>query len=59
MRTRRELNHCIDQGAPFLTGAAVSDLLEVPVGTTHLSSLHMPLHEWSPAPEGGAIESAA
>jgi hypothetical protein len=28
VRTRRELNHCIEQHAPFLTGEAVTDLLE-------------------------------
>ena len=55
VRTRRELNHCVDLGAPFMTGAAVSDLLETPVGTMHLSSLHLPMHEWSPAP----LETAA
>ncbi|CAN5474207.1 hypothetical protein BH10PSE4_BH10PSE4_26580 [soil metagenome] len=59
VRTRRELNHCLDLAAPFLTGAAVTDLLETPVGTTHLSSLHLPMHEWSPAPERGAVATAA
>lgn len=59
VRTRRELNHCLDQGAPFLTGAAVSDLLEAPVGTTYLSSLHLPMHEWSPTPERDPVETAA
>ena len=59
VRTRRELNHCLDHGAPFLTGAAVTDLLETPVGTAHLSSLHLPMHEWSPAPERGAVATAA
>ena len=59
VRTRRELNHCIDQGAPFVTGAAVCDLLEAPVGTTHLSSLHLPMHEWSVAIEEGPSSSAA
>jgi hypothetical protein len=59
VRTRRELNHCVDLGAPFMTGAAVSDLLETPVGTMHLSSLHLPMHEWSPTPEPGSVETAA
>jgi hypothetical protein len=59
VRTRRELNHCLDNGAPFVTGAAVCDLLEAPVGTTHLSSLHLPMHEWSVEIEDGPSSSAA
>lgn len=59
VRTRRELNHCLDQGAPFLTGAAVSALLEAPVGPSHLSSLNLPMHEWSPVAERDRVETAA
>ena len=60
LRTRRELNHCIDRSVPFLSGAAVTDLLEAPVGATHLSSLNLPLREWSSSPpDRRAIESAA
>uniref|UniRef100_B0SWY2 Uncharacterized protein n=1 Tax=Caulobacter sp. (strain K31) TaxID=366602 RepID=B0SWY2_CAUSK len=58
VRTRRELNHCIDLDAPFVSGAAVSDLLEAPVGTPHLSSLHLPMHEWSRDPEQDTVKAA-
>lgn len=47
VRTRRELNHCLDQGVPFVTGTAVTELLEEPVGVNHLPSLNLPLHDWS------------
>lgn len=47
LRTRRELNACIDQRAPFLSGPAITDLLEAPTPTTACSSLHLPLHDWS------------
>jgi hypothetical protein len=57
--TRRELNHCLDQGAPFMTGPAVTDLLEAPVGATQLSSLHLPLHDWSVLPDDGPVASVA
>ncbi len=47
LRTRRELNACIEQKAPFLSGPAVTDLLETPTPITPCSSLHLPLHDWS------------
>jgi hypothetical protein len=47
LRTRRELNACIEQRAPFLSGPAVTDLLEAPTAVTPCSSLHLPLHDWS------------
>jgi len=59
VRTRRELNHCIEQHAPFVTGPAVTDLLEKPVGATQLPWLNLPLHDWSVAPEVGAVSSVA
>jgi hypothetical protein len=59
VRTRRELNHCIDQEAPFLTGAAVTDLLEAPVGSASLPSLHLPMHDWSTFPDNGPMSSVA
>jgi hypothetical protein len=59
VRTRRELNHCLDQGAPFMTGPAVTDLLEKPVGATQLSSLLLPLHDWSVMPDDAPVSSAA
>jgi hypothetical protein len=58
VRTRRELNHCIEQHAPFVTGQAVTDLLEKPVGAVQLPWLNLPLHDWSVAPETGAAASA-
>ena len=47
VRTRRELNACIEQGAPFLTGSAITDLLEAPAAVLPCSHLHLPLHDWS------------
>jgi hypothetical protein len=59
IRTRRELNHCIDLGMPFMTGEAVTDLLEQPVGAAQLPWLNLPLHDWSVAPEAGVVSSVA
>jgi len=59
VRTRRELNHCIEQQAPFLTGEAVTDLLEKPVGATHLPWLNLPMHDWSMTPEIAPVSSVA
>jgi hypothetical protein len=59
VRTRRELNHCIEQHAPFISGQAVTDLLEKPVGAVQLPWLNLPLHDWSVAPEIGAVSSVA
>jgi hypothetical protein len=59
VRTRRELNHCIDQEVPFLTGAAVTDLLEAPIGSARLPSLHLPMHDWSTFPDGSPVSSVA
>lgn len=47
IRTRRELNACVAQGAPFLTGSAITDLLEAPAAVLPCSNLHLPLHDWS------------
>jgi hypothetical protein len=49
IRTRRELNACVEQGAPFLSGPAITDLLEAPTPVIACSSLHLPLHDWSQA----------
>lgn len=46
VRNRRELNACIDAGVPFLTGAAVTDLLETPTPVVECHPLHLPLHAW-------------
>jgi hypothetical protein len=59
VRTRRELNHCIEHNAPFLTGPAVTDFLEKPVGATQLPWLNLPLHDWSAPPEIGPLSSVA
>jgi hypothetical protein len=59
VRTRRELNSCIDQEVPFLTGAAVTDLLEAPIGSARLSSLHLPMHDWSTFPDDAPMSSVA
>ncbi len=59
VRTRRELNHCIEQHAPFVSGAAVTDLLEKPVGAAQLPWLNLPLHDWSVAPEIAPVSSVA
>jgi len=55
LRTRRELNACIEQKTPFLTGPAVTDLLEAPTPVTPCSSLHLPLHDWSQDASPGAV----
>jgi hypothetical protein len=55
LRTRRELNACIEQRAPFLSGPAVTDLLEAPTAITPCSSLHLPLHDWSHADGPDAV----
>lgn len=50
VRTRRELNACLELAVPFLTGPAVTDLLEKPTAVTPCSRLHLPLHDWSVEP---------
>lgn len=47
IRTRRELNACVEQSAPFLTGSAITDLLDAPAAVAPCSHLHLPLHDWS------------
>jgi hypothetical protein len=47
LRTRREVNACVENKAPFLSGPAITDLLEAPTPSTACSSLHLPLHDWS------------
>jgi hypothetical protein len=59
VRTRRELNHCIELGLPFMTGEAVTDLLEQPIGASPLPWLNLPLHDWSVTPEAGSVSSVA
>lgn len=47
IRTRRELNACVELAAPFLTGSAITDLLESPAAVLPCSHLHLPLHDWA------------
>jgi hypothetical protein len=47
VRTRRELNACVELSAPFLTGSAITDLLEAPAAVAPCSHLHLPLHDWA------------
>jgi len=59
VRNRRELNYCLDLAVPFVTGSAVTDLLEKPLGASHLPSLHLPMHDWSVAPQSASLSSVA
>lgn len=45
--TKRELNACIDAGAPFLTGSGISELLTRPTESVNCPVLHLPLQDWS------------
>jgi len=45
--TKRELNSCIEYAAPFLTGPAVTDMLEKPARGVACPVLDLPLHDWS------------
>lgn len=47
IRSRREVNACVELAAPFLTGSAISDLLEKPAAVLPCSHLHLPLHNWA------------
>jgi hypothetical protein len=47
IRSRREVNACVELAAPFLTGSAISDLLEEPAAVLPCSHLHLPLHNWA------------
>jgi hypothetical protein len=42
-----------------MTGEAVTDLMEQPVGASPLPWLNLPLHDWSVAPEPGSVSSVA
>lgn len=45
--SKRELNACIDAGAPFLTGPGISELLTRPTESVNCPILHLPLQDWS------------
>jgi hypothetical protein len=47
VRTRRELNAGMEHAVPFLSGPAITELLEVPTDVVACSALHLPLHDWS------------
>ncbi|MDB5456261.1 MAG: hypothetical protein JWP92_1846 [Caulobacter sp.] len=47
VRTRREFDACLRHGAPFLTGPAITDLLDSPVGAQACPTANLPLHNWS------------
>ena len=47
VRTRRELNAGIEHAVPFLSGPAITELLEVPTDVVPCSTLRLPLHDWS------------
>lgn len=59
VRTRRELNAGIEYAVPFLSGPAITELLEVPTDVVPCSTLHLPLHDWSvKAEDAGASQVA-
>lgn len=58
VRTRRELNACVEIGAPFLTGPAVSDLLDTPTRVVECHPLHLPLHPWNGFRKSPPLQSA-
>lgn len=57
--TRRELNVALELGVPFLTGAAITELLEAPTDVVSCSALHLPLHDWSTQAEGVTASKVA
>jgi hypothetical protein len=59
VRSRRELNAGIEHAVPFLTGPAITELLEVPTDVVACSSLHLPLHDWSTKTEDVAASRVA
>jgi len=59
VRTRRELNAGIEHAVPFLTGPAITELLEVPTDVVPCSALHLPLHDWSTKDEDVATSKVA
>ncbi|MBU4435007.1 MAG: hypothetical protein KKC14_11390 [Alphaproteobacteria bacterium] len=59
VRTRRELNVGIEHAAPFLTGPAITELLEAPTDVVPCPVLHLPLHDWSARAEHIAASHVA
>ena len=50
IRSRAELDFCMAQRAPFLSGPAVSDLLDAPADASALAPDALPLRREAPAP---------
>lgn len=59
VRTRREVNACIELAVPFITGPGVTDLLEAPAPVSPCSALHLPLHDWSTRVSGVGASQVA
>lgn len=59
VRTRREVNACIELAVPFITGPGVTDLLETPAHVSPCSALHLPLHDWFARPPGATASQVA
>ena len=59
VRTRREVNACIELAVPFITGPGVTDLLEAPAPVSPCSALHLPLHDWSTRMSGVGASQVA
>lgn len=60
LRSRRELQACLKHGAPYLTGPAISTVLDQPLTPRPCPIFDLPLHDWSPmAVKGGAHRAAA
>ncbi len=49
LRSPRELLAALDQGAPFVSGPMVTDLLEAPVNVTPYAKGQLPLYGWTAA----------
>ena len=59
VRTRRELNACLEAKAPFLTGAAVTELLEEPTPVVECHPAHLPLRSWMKTGAPVALQALA
>jgi hypothetical protein len=47
VRSRRELQACLKHGAPYLTGPAITGVLDRPLEPTPCPVFNLPLHDWS------------
>lgn len=55
VRSRRELGACLRLAAPFVSGPAISDLMEEPVGGALAAESGLPLRAWHAAPQDAVI----